>query len=149
MTFPTETPWERLQRRAIQLFKKQPDERDIAPHLFPHRPPPITIGSIVLTTLFRTAFVMIASWIAIAYFRLDSYWWLPFFTLWLIAVYPAMRQYELYREVHHRLADDTLCARCKHYNPAGMVCSVYDEHVNKNYIPCQGEAWEPKHFDSE
>jgi hypothetical protein len=136
-------------RRTFQRFMAPPapDERDIAPQMFPVRPPRITMGSIVLYTLIKTGVMILGSWFAVEYFRLPEYWYLALFAVWLFAVYPAFLQYQKFQEDAEKIKKDSLCASCKHYDSTGIICTIYDEHVTPHHIPCEGNDWESKQFD--
>ncbi len=125
-----------------QLFTRKPDERELYPELFRNRPPKITLGSIISQAILKTAILIIAIWFIFEQFDLLGYWWVALFLLWFLVVYPAFRQYEQYRQIEASVRKEIICATCRYYDPSGIICTLYDEHVGPNNIPCEGLAWE-------
>ncbi len=109
--------------------------------------PTVTQGSIIWGMILRASIIVVLSMLIIGYYKLYNYWWLSFFLLWLLAVYPAYRQYQQFSNRVKKVAESTLCGSCKYFETSGQLCSMYDEHVSTNYIPCEGENWEPKSFE--
>ncbi len=109
--------------------------------------PKITQGSIVWGLILRASVIIILSMIVIGFYKLYNYWWLAFFLLWLLAVYPAYRQFQIFNNRIKKIEEATLCGTCKYFEPTGQLCKLFDEHVSTNYIPCEGENWEPKSFE--
>lgn len=111
--------------------------------------PVVTTGSIIFGALVRTAIVVLAAFFAVEYFDMRGYWWITAFFVWLFAAYPAYRQYSRFNSDIDTFQEDTLCGKCKHFEPSGQLCRILDEHVTRNHIPCEGLSWEPKNFDVE
>jgi hypothetical protein len=106
--------------------------------------PRFTTGSIVLGALMRTAFIVIASMAIIGYYRLYDYWWWVILALWLLVAYPAYQAYKKFSTEIQDIEESTLCGSCRNFEPTGQLCRLYDEHITKDYIPCEGNDWEPK-----
>ncbi len=109
--------------------------------------PQVTTGSIILGLILRSLIIIILSVILFQYTATYKYWWIALLALWLIAVYPAYRQYQSYNRRIEEFQEATLCGTCRHFEPTSQLCRLYDLHVSSNYIPCEGESWEPKSTD--
>ncbi|MBI5645668.1 MAG: hypothetical protein HY962_01950 [Ignavibacteriae bacterium] len=106
-----------------------------------------TIGSIVAWALLRAALVVLVALLAFEYLRWIDYslWWgITAVSLYAFVVHPIQVQYRLYREETRKVLSGTLCASCRHFEETGVLCAKLDEHVTEEYIPCDGELWEPK-----
>jgi hypothetical protein len=109
-----------------------------------------TIGSIVSWAIFRTALVMFIAMFVYEYVHRIDYvvWWsITLISLYAFVVHPIQIQYELYKKETKTVVTGTLCASCRHFEPTGVLCSILDEHVTENYVPCEGLSWEPKPVD--
>ena len=102
-----------------------------------------TIGSIVSWALFRMALVIFVALVVYEYvYRIDYVvWW----TLTLLSLYAI--QYQLYKQETQNVINGTLCSSCRHFEPTGVLCSILDEHVTENDVPCEGLRWEPKSIE--
>jgi hypothetical protein len=77
-----------------------------------------------------------------------SEWWtVTVAALYGIVVYPAQIQYYYFKKTSKRLVEQTLCSSCRYFNPDGLHCTRLDEHISEDYLPCEGEGWEPKSFE--
>ena len=109
-----------------------------------------TVGSIVGWTIFRAASYMVVSLFLYDYLRFSnpSLWWMLTFALFYpVVIHPAQVQYRIYKEETLNVMTGTLCSSCKFFESTGVMCSKLDEHVTEEYIPCEGESWEPKSFE--
>lgn len=106
--------------------------------------PIITTGSIVWGVLIRSFIIIFASLFLLEKFYFIYYWWLCVFALWFFVAYPAYSQFQYFSNRMDKFEEETLCGQCKHFSPSSQLCSIYDEHVSRTYIPCEGESWEPK-----
>lgn len=111
--------------------------------------PVITTGSIVWGVLLRTAIVIAVSFFLMVYIENREYVFLLFFLLWFAAAYPGWRQYQIFQNRIKKVEESTLCGSCIHFDSSSQLCKIFDEHVSRDYIPCEGLNWEPKHYDSE
>jgi len=109
--------------------------------------PKVTFGSIVWGVLLRTVIVVSAILIFLDYFHYDVNVWIIIFALWLLVAYPAYKQYIKFNQRMKKFKEETLCGSCKYFHRDAQLCRIYDEHVSEEYIPCEGESWEPK-FDT-
>lgn len=122
-----------------------PDEKQKQPHLFKFAiNPKITMGSIVLFAILKTAIVLLLSWFLLERYRMMDYWWISLLAIFIIAIYPALRQYKKFSEESEVVEKESLCATCKHFNSLGIICNLYDEHIAGDYVPCEGLEWQPK-----
>lgn len=111
--------------------------------------PIITTGSVVWGVLLRSAIIIFLGFLIAAAFEMNKLFWFFFFIFWFVAVYPGWRQYQLFQKRIKNVEESTLCGSCKHFEKTSQLCKIFDEHVSKDYIPCEGLNWEPKHFDSD
>ncbi len=108
--------------------------------------PKVTFGSIVWGVLLRTVLVVTIILLLLDYFHYDVNVWIIVFSIWLFAAYPAYKQYIKFKERMKKFKEETLCGSCKYFNRDAQLCSIYDEHVSEDYVPCEGESWEPKFY---
>ena len=109
-----------------------------------------TIGSIITWGIIRAAIVILAS-----LFLYEQFKWIDYTLWWLVTAasiygfvfHPMTIQYRMYKEETQRVVSNSLCAKCKHFEKTGVLCSVLDEHVTEDYVPCEGELWEPISFE--
>lgn len=120
------------------MFREGNDEDNSSNH------PTVTMGSIVWGVILRTSIVIILTLFLIRRFDFAEYWWYSFFAIWLFVAFPAYRQFQKFNDRMKVLSEETLCGKCKHFNPTAQTCQIYDVHVSKNHIPCEGMSWEPK-----
>lgn len=93
---------------------------------------------------------MFAVWILRDFIEEYTDWWLvASFAIYGLAIYPAQIQYDYFRTANRRLIENTLCSSCRHFRAANLHCTLYDEHVTEEYLPCGGQDWEPVGFDAE
>lgn len=111
--------------------------------------PQITTGAIVWGVIMRSALIITLMLLLNEQLHLRNYWYFSLFTLWIFVAYPAYRQYRRFNERMDSFEEETLCGTCIHFDRGGQLCKIYDEHVSKNYIPCDGMDWQPKNYDEE
>jgi hypothetical protein len=106
--------------------------------------PYYTTGSIVAAALMRIAIVGVIA--ILLRDRVDSSSLVmgALAGAWLLGYYPAYQQYKKFNDRVADLLESTLCGKCRHFDPTSQRCMIYDEHVDENYIACEGESWEPK-----
>ncbi len=110
--------------------------------------PIITTGSIVWGILLRSLIVFILSFAIMIYLENRTYGYMFFFIFWFVAAYPGWRQYQLFQTRIKKVEESTLCGSCINFESSSQLCKIFDEHVTRNYIPCEGLNWEPRHFDT-
>lgn len=128
----------------IFMFREGTEEDDMGIHQ-----PVITTGSIVWGLILRASILMLICFFAVEYFRNAFFWWFSIFLIWFGAAYPAWRQYQIFRNRIAKIIEETLCGSCRNFFEDSQLCKIYDEHPTKDYIPCEGDSWEPKQFDDE
>jgi hypothetical protein len=107
-----------------------------------------TLGSIIWMSMLRLTAVIFVAWYLRAQITDYPEWWMiTIGAIYGIAIYPAQIQYNYFKRTTRRLVEETLCSSCRHFNPDGLHCLLLDEHVNEQYLPCEGEGWEPKSFE--
>ena len=107
-------------------------------------PPAVTTGSIVWGILLRSVIIIGATTFVVMFLGKRELWWFSAFIFWFVVAYPAYRQYYKFHARIQQLQTDTLCGKCKFFVVESQLCSVLDEHIGLNSIPCEGENWEPK-----
>lgn len=118
-----------------------------SPETTPRPPYRNTIGSIVTWAIVRAAAVIFAAIVAYDYVKwLDYSLWFSITALSMYAfvLHPIQVQYRIFREETRRVRRDTLCSSCRHFVETSVLCQKLDEHVTEDYIPCDGELWEPR-----
>lgn len=103
----------------------------------------VTTGSIVWGVLVRTVIIMILSLTLIDVLDLRSNWWVILVLLWFVVAFPAYRKYKDFSDKADEISSGILCGSCRHFVKSSQLCSIYDEHVSEDYIPCEGDDWEP------
>ena len=103
----------------------------------------VTTGSIVWGVLVRTVMIMVLSLTLIDYLDLRSNWWLILVLLWFIVAFPAYRKYKDFTDKTEEMIEGIICGSCRHLIKSSQLCGLYDEHVAEDYIPCDGDNWEP------
>lgn len=113
-------------------------------------PPTVTTGSIIWGVLLRSALVIIITTFVVMFLEKREFWWASVFLFWFVVIYPAYRQYDKFHDRVKQLKNDTLCGKCKYFIEESQLCSLLDEHIGTNTIPCDGEYWEarPDLFDN-
>jgi len=102
------------------------------------------MGEIIFWTIMRTAIVIPVVWILRSY--IDDQLWLMIgiAAIYGIIIHPAILSYKKFEMKNKELIDSSLCSTCKHFDPSAVLCLKHDKHPTVNYIPCEGEHWEPK-----
>lgn len=123
------------------FFFRTPSEED------DYQEPKITVGAIVFGALLRSALLILFSFFGVEYLDMRGMWWITAFLIWFLAIYPAYKQYEQYQKRIANFQQDTLCGKCKHFEPSSQLCKILDVHVTRNEPPCEGELWEPISYE--
>ena len=105
-------------------------------------PPQITSGAILWGILLRSAVIIIITIMLVLAFNKRDLAWFGVFIFWIVVAYPAYRQYVTFNNRLNILEEETLCGKCKHFVKESQLCSVLDEHISKDNIPCDGNMWE-------
>lgn len=110
--------------------------------------PIITTGSVVWGVILRSTILVAITMFVLNNLEMRQYWSLFLFLLWVLTIYPGFRQYQKFQERIKKVREDTLCGTCINFEETSQLCKIFDEHITQDYIPCEGQNWEPKHFDS-
>jgi hypothetical protein len=113
----------------------------------PRRGDAHTFGSIVWLAMLRLTAVIFVAWYLKAHLPYSEWWMITVGAIYGIAIYPAQIQYHYFKKSSKRLVEQTLCSSCRYFNPDGLHCTKFDEHVSEEHLPCEGEGWEPKSFE--
>lgn len=109
--------------------------------------PLVTTGSIVWGVMLRMTIVIIITFLFMSNYEWRDYWWFSFFGIWFFVAFPAFRQYQKFNDRIQNLQEEIMCGTCKHFVSNAQTCSLYDVHVSKNHIPCDGNNWEYKDWN--
>ncbi len=110
--------------------------------------PYYTPGSITWGIMLRTAIMVIISVIGIGIYGGNKIAYSFLILIWIIAIYPGFRQFQEYYKNLEKITEETMCGSCRHFDETSQLCKIYDEHITKDYLPCQGENWELKDIEN-
>ncbi|MBI9073593.1 MAG: hypothetical protein JEY94_18495 [Melioribacteraceae bacterium] len=102
------------------------------------------MGGIIYWTLIRTAILIPTLWFLLDQFDYKFWWIISIMSVYGVIIHPAILQYRSFMELSKEIATDTLCSTCKHFDESAIICMKHDKHPTKDFIPCDGEHWEPK-----
>jgi hypothetical protein len=102
------------------------------------------LGEIVFWTIVRTAVTIPGLWILRFHIDEKLWWMISIAAIYVLIIHPAFVGYRWFEERNKNVINATLCSSCKHFNASAVLCMKYDKHPTENYIPCEGEEWEPK-----
>jgi len=109
--------------------------------------PVITTGAIVWGTLLRSFILMIIAFFAVKKYMLYDHIFLIIFIIWLFVAMPAYNAYKNFDKEMEEFQDTTLCGTCVHFEKSAQLCKIYDQHPTKEFVPCEGQSWEPKSYE--
>ena len=101
------------------------------------------MGGIVYWGLIRTAVMIVLLWVSYEYFDKKFFWIIASIAIYLIIIQPIISQYNAFIKKNKNVIDNSLCAKCKHFNETAVLCMKYDEHPTDEFTPCDGIDWEP------
>lgn len=107
------------------------------------------MGHIVFWALIRLAFTIIGLWILFYYIDYGTWWVLGIVSIYVIVIHPALIQYDIFREKTEPVVNSSLCSSCRYFEETAVLCTKLDEHPTENYLPCNGEYWEPKNYEND
>jgi len=107
------------------------------------------MGDIVFWTLIRLAVSIPVVCILNDYLDYSIWWITVVFVLYGIVIHPAILSYKRFEEKNKNLFEASLCSSCRHFDKSAVLCIKYDKHPTLDYIPCEGQDWEPKSFKKE
>ncbi len=102
------------------------------------------MGEIIYKTLLRVGLIILALWFFKDHFDEKFFWILSILTIYFFAFYPAYLSYKKFQDTNQKIITSTLCSTCKHFDETAVLCIKYDKHPTEDFIPCEGNAWEPK-----
>jgi glucan phosphoethanolaminetransferase (alkaline phosphatase superfamily) len=102
------------------------------------------MGEIIFWGIIRTAILIVSLWFSHNYVDYKFWWTITIISIYAVVLHPAFIQYQLFLQKNKPVLEDSLCSICKHFDETAVLCSKYDEHPEKNYIPCDKIDWEPK-----
>ncbi|HAW08085.1 MAG: hypothetical protein ABFD61_03785 [Chloroherpetonaceae bacterium] len=106
--------------------------------------PLITTGSIVLGAIVRTAIIMVLALALNNVFDFRTHWVIILLLIWFIVAYPAYKKYQRFSDLEDKFSESIICGSCIHFDKSAQLCTMYDQHVSEDFIPCDGLDWEPK-----
>jgi hypothetical protein len=101
------------------------------------------LGAVVFWTIIRTAILIPVLWILYGLMDYQLWWLVCFTSIYGVLVHPAVIHYRLFEEENKEVIQSTLCSSCRHFDETAVLCTKYDEHPDVNYLPCEGQDWEP------
>ncbi|WP_337864645.1 hypothetical protein [Ignavibacterium sp.] len=102
------------------------------------------MGEIVFWTIIRTALLLVILWFSKDVWGEKYFWLIVSLSFYLFVISPAITFYRKFIESNKEVLESSLCSSCKHFDESAVLCMKYDKHPSKNFIPCEGSAWEPK-----
>lgn len=118
---------------SIFNFSYNKDDREV-----------ISVGSIIWGIIFRSFLIMVLSLLIIRKFELFDNAIVFVIVLWFFVAWPAYNKFKEYNKRSEEFIESTLCGSCRHFERTAQLCRIYDEHPTKDYVPCDGDAWEMK-----
>lgn len=106
--------------------------------------PIITPGSITWGILMRTAIMVVIAAVVLLYWDGSKVSFAFLIIIWIVAIYPGFQQFQVYDKRLDKITEETMCGSCRYFDETGQLCRIYDEHITKQYIPCDGQNWELK-----
>lgn len=109
------------------------------------------MGDIVFWAIIRAAIVIPSLWILKGYIDYQLWWYIVLLGIYGVIVHPAIIHYRLFEEKNKEIFESTLCSSCKHFDKSSVLCTKHDEHPTKDFLPCEGNDWEPnsKEFNTD
>ncbi len=109
---------------------------------------PHSLGSIIWGALLRFGLVIMVVWYLQDWIENYADWWvIAGVAIYGLALFPAQIQYEHFRRSNQRAIEATLCSSCRHFRSENLHCTLLDEHISEEYLPCNGVEWEPVSLD--
>ncbi|MBN2570829.1 MAG: hypothetical protein JXA68_01765 [Ignavibacteriales bacterium] len=102
------------------------------------------MGAIIFWALIRLIIVIPSLWYLTQYIEYKFWWIITALSVFLIVLYPAFIAYRKFIEINQKVIESSLCSTCKHFDASAVLCMKHDKHPTSDFIPCEGEHWEPK-----
>jgi len=103
------------------------------------------LGEIVFWTMVRIAVTIPGLWILKYHVDTQLWYLISIAALYVLIVHPAVQSYRWFEQRNKVVITSSLCSSCKHFDASAVLCMKYDKHPTENYIPCEGNDWEPRH----
>ncbi len=101
------------------------------------------MGEIIWYSILRFGLIIVLLWLTYDYWGERYFALIGFLSILFFVVYPAILWYKKFIEKNKNVVEQSLCASCKHFDPSAVLCMKYDKHPTENYLPCEGNDWEP------
>jgi hypothetical protein len=101
------------------------------------------MGDIIFWAIIRIAIVIPLLWLLTGYIDYKLWWIIMCFTVYGVIIHPAISRFKKFELKNKSIIEDTLCSSCKHFDVSAVLCMKYDKHPTKDYLPCEGNDWEP------
>jgi hypothetical protein len=102
------------------------------------------VGEIIYKTLIRLGIFLLVLWFFKNYFDEKYFLIISLLVIYFFIFHPAYLAYKKFTEESKNILTGTLCSSCKHFDESAILCTKYDKHPTENYLPCEGNDWEPK-----
>lgn len=102
------------------------------------------MGEIVWYSILRLGLTIILLWLTFDYWGEKYFTIIGFLSIFFFVIYPAIRSYKVFTEKNKQVVENSLCTSCRHFDKSAVLCMKYDKHPNENFLPCEGNDWEPK-----
>lgn len=101
------------------------------------------MGEIVFWAIIRTAFTILFLWIIKSHIDFQLWIMISVAAVYVFIIHPTMVSYKWFEERNKNVISSTLCSSCKHFDRSAVLCLKYDKHPTEDFVPCEGEDWEP------
>ncbi|MCS7052666.1 MAG: hypothetical protein NZM09_02905 [Ignavibacterium sp.] len=102
------------------------------------------MGEIVWFSILRFVFIIFLLWFSYDLWGEKYFVLVGFLSIFFFVIYPAIRSYRIFFEKNKTIIESTLCSSCKHFDKSAVLCMKYDKHPSLDFLPCEGNDWEPK-----
>jgi len=101
------------------------------------------MGYIIYKTLAKTLFLIIFLWYIKSLIDFNFWLILVFAGIFFFLVYPFTEKFRQFTEDNKEIIEDSICSQCKSFDETAVICTKYDEHPAKDFVPCGGSDFEP------
>jgi len=102
------------------------------------------LGEIIWYSIIRFGLTILVLWLTRDYWGVKYFVLIGFLSIFFFVIYPAIHSYKRFIEKNKPVIEHSLCTSCRHFDPSAVLCMKYDKHPNENFLPCEGNDWEPK-----
>lgn len=100
------------------------------------------MGEIIYWALIRTAVLIPLLWIFLEKVDYKFWWIITLMAVYVIIIHPIIIGYQKF-VLKSKEVNNTICSTCKNFDKTALICIKHDKHPTKDFIPCEGEHWEP------